>query len=208
MKEAYLSNKEASIVKLPKVNLKQTYRFGTQLANILDQYVYKNGFTSAIGDGGFKLECIDAVNMTSLPGGRVNPAESDAIKDVLLNIEGSVAILTPYKGQVAHLQKNLKGLIDSNQIMSIHKSQGQEWDTVIISVVDHQSYGAYGKYFTSSLNQDSNGLKIVNTAVSRAKKRLIIVGHKGFWIAHKEELLGELFRSATQVSLSSNMLVA
>lgn len=208
LREAYFSKAEPNVTTLPKVNLKQTYRFGEQLANILDQYVYKNGFTSAIGDGGFRLECIDAVNMTALPGYRVNPAESDAIKDVISDVEGSVAILTPYKGQVAHLQKSLKGLIDTNQIMSIHKSQGQEWDTVIVSVVDHQSFGAYGKFFTSSLNEDSNGLKIVNTAVSRAKKRLIIVGHYGFWVAQKDELIGELFRSAEKIDFNQNMRVA
>jgi len=208
LKEAYFLMMKPNIVSLPKVNLKQTYRFGTQLANILDQHVYKSGFTSAIGDGGFKLEYIDAVNTIALPGGRINPAESDAIQDVLSDVEGSVAILTPYKGQVSYLQKNLKGLIDANQIMSIHKSQGQEWDTVIISVVDHQTYGAYGKFFTSSLNQDSNGLKIVNTAVSRAKKRLIIVGHYGFWIAQKDELFGELFYSAKKTESSQYIRVA
>ena len=208
LREAYFSKREPQILTLPKVNLKQTYRFGEKLANILDQYVYKNGFTSAIGDDGFQLEYIDAVNMSAPPGGRVNPAETDAIKDILYDIDGTVSVLTPYKNQVSHLQKSLKGLIDSNQIMSIHKSQGQEWDTVIISVVDHQSRGAYGKYFTSSLNQDSNGLKIVNTAVSRAKRKLILVGHYGFWTAQQDELFGELFRSAEQIGLNKHMEVA
>lgn len=199
LKQAYFQKQEPKIELFPKVVLKQTYRFGSQLADILDKYVYKSGFTSKVGSGNFSLEYIDAVNMVASPGGRVNPAEADAIKDLLAEIDGEVAVLAPYKGQVSHLQKTLKGFIDKNQVMSIHKSQGQEWKTVIISVVDHQSYGVYGKYFTSSINEDSNGLKIINTAVSRAKSRLILVGHAGFWLAQKDELLGELFHSAHRI---------
>lgn len=203
LRKAYFNQEKPEINVFPKVILKQTYRFGNQLAAILDQFVYKNGFTSSIGDADFKLDCVDAVNMSSLPGSRVNPAEGDAIKSLLTNgLEGSVAILTPYKNQVSYFKKSLKGLIDTNQIMSIHRSQGQEWDTVIISVVDFQSSGAYGTFFTSSQNKKGNGLKVVNTAVNRAKKRLIIVGHHGFWIAQKDELLGELFRSAHNLELN------
>lgn len=208
LKQAYFQKQEPKIELFPKITLKQTYRFGSQLADILDKYVYKSGFTSKVGSGNFSLEYIDAVNMVASPGGRVNPAEADVIKDLLAEIDGEVAVLTPYKGQVAHLQKTLKGFIDKNQVMSIHKSQGQEWKTVIISVVDHQSYGAYGKYFTSSINEDSNGLKIVNTAVSRAKKRLILVGHYGFWVAQQDELFGELFRSAKQHKIAEYKNVA
>ena len=86
--------------------------------------------------------------------------------------------------------------MDQNQIMSIHKSQGQEWDTVIISVVDHQSKGGYGMWFTDTTNKMSKGLKVINTAVSRAKKRLILVGHYGFWMEQDDQLLGMLFGTA------------
>ena len=95
-------------------------------------------------------------------------------------------------------------MIDPNQIMSIHKSQGQEWDTVIISVVDHASRGAYGMWFTDTTNKMSKGLKVINTAVSRAKKRLMLVGHHGFWIAQGDQLLGELFRNADYTELNQN----
>ncbi len=142
------------------------------------------------------------MNEVTPPGGRVNPAEMEAIRTLLEDgVDGSVAVLTPYKNQVAHLKKNLKGLIDPNQIMSIHRSQGQEWETVIISVVDHQSKGAYGRWFTDSTNSMSKGMKVINTAVSRAKKRLILVGHAGYWIAQNDQLLGELFRNADEISL-------
>ncbi len=209
LKRAYFNNQEPTFKTMPKVDLLHTHRFGNRLADILDQYVYKNGFSSAIGDGGFELCYLHAVNEVTPPGGRVNPAEMEAIRTLLEDgVAGSVAVLTPYKNQVAHLKKNLKGLIDPNQIMSIHKSQGQEWDTVIISVVDHQQKGAYGMWFTSSTNKMSKGLKVVNTAVSRAKKKLILVGHHGFWIAQPDQLLGELFRNADVMTSLQEVQVA
>lgn len=209
LKRAYFENKDPDVSNAPIVELVQTHRFGNKLAEILDTYVYKNGFTSALGNNGFKLEFIDAVNV-AVPGDRINPAEADSICNMLSSneVQGTIAVLTPYKNQVAHLKKTTKGLIDPNQIMSIHKSQGQEWDTVIVSLVDYQTRGPYGMWFTSSQNKLSNGLKVVNTAVSRAKKRLILVGHYGFWVAQKNELFGELLRSAQKLEYNQYNKVA
>ncbi len=92
--------------------------------------------------------------------------------------------------------------------MSIHKSQGQEWNTMIIFVVNFQSNGAHGMWFTNTTNKMSKGLKVINTAVSRAKKRLILVGHHGFWIAQENQLLGELFRSGECIMLNQNRSAA
>ncbi len=185
-------------ISIPKVELTKTYRFGESLARILDRHVYKNGFTSANGESDFQLEYIDAVNEETPKHGRVNPAEAEAIKSLLASndIGEDFVILTPYKNQVAHLKQTLKGLIRPNQAMSIHRSQGQEWETVIISVVDFMSGGSHGMWFTNSNNKISKGLEVVNTAVSRAKKRLILVGHRRFWIAQEKQLLGNLFQVA------------
>jgi len=209
LRGAYFDDLEPDLENVPTVDLTQTYRFGKTLADILDRYVYRNGFSSAIGEGGFELCYIDAVNDKKLPSGRVNPAEATAIRELLASESGgSIAVLTPYKNQVAYLRQELKGLMEPHQIMSIHKSQGQEWDTVIISVVDHEKRGAYGMWFTDSLNKTSKGLKVINTAVSRAKKRLILVGHYGFWSIQPEQLLGELFRNGVQITLGEYKNVA
>jgi len=202
LKKAYFSNAEPNFQHIPRVDLVETYRFGSELANVLDKFVYHNGFTSAVGQGNFKLKYIDTVNAESPPGGRINPSEAEAIKELLTNnVEGSVAILAAYKNQVGYLKKHLKGLIDVNNIMTIHRSQGQEWDTVIISVVDHTKKGAYGMFFTDSTHSKSKGLQVINTAVSRAKNNLILVGHHKFWIAQEKQLLGKLFRDATEIVL-------
>ena len=77
--------------------------------------------------------------------------------------------------------------------MTIHKSQGSEWDNVIFSVVDDSNFGKRKMFFTNSLNHNFKSLNLINTDVSRAKKRLIIVANEEFWIEQKEsQLIGNL----------------
>lgn len=53
--------------------------------------------------------------------------------------------------------------------MTIHKSQGSEWDNVIFSVVDDSNFGKRKMFFTNSLNHNFKSLNLINTVVSRAK---------------------------------------
>ena len=75
--------------------------------------------------------------------------------------------------------------------MTVHSSQGREWDTVILSVVDTAK-----RWFTDSSNTAAKGLTVINTAVSRAKKRLIIVCDARYWINEKNQLIGSLINIA------------
>jgi len=204
LKKGYAGVKEAYFKSLPplpapaNVTLDKTYRFGEKLANILNEYVYKNGFSSAIGEDGFVLEYIDAVNASVAQGARVNLEEVNAIHRLIDSgqVGDDYVILTPYKNQVSQLKKQLKGKISPHQVMSIHSSQGQEWDTVILSVVDYMTKGQCTMWFTDSTNIKSKGCEVLNTAVSRAKNRLILVGHQRFWSVQREQLLGKLFQAA------------
>ena len=84
-------------------------------------------------------------------------------------------------------------------MLTIHKSQGREWDTVIVSVVDgHQNPEEKPLRFTSTqvIEGARVGLKVINTALSRAKRRLIIVCDRDHWAAQQEELLGEIVRNS------------
>ena len=77
--------------------------------------------------------------------------------------------------------------------MTIHKSQGSEYDTVIFSVVDDSNFGKRKMFFTNSLNENFKSLNLINTVVSRAKKRLIIIANEDFWLEQKEtQLIGNM----------------
>ena len=72
-------------------------------------------------------------------------------------------------------------------LYTIHGSQGREWDTVIISVTDGGR-----KWFMSSKNPKSNGKTIVNTAVSRARRHVVLVLDYQYWQTCGDELISEI----------------
>ena len=80
-------------------------------------------------------------------------------------------VLTPYRNQVAAL---ISAGIKRTNVSTIHASQGQEWDTVIVSVADPSP-----DYYTNSLRPYVK--KIINTAISRARKRLVIIYDYNRW---------------------------
>ena len=85
--------------------------------------------------------------------------------------------------------------------MTIHSSQGREWDTIIISICDDDGTNRpIPLRFTSSVD-GYGGLKVMNTAVSRAKKRIILVCNHDFWSkrALKNDLLGKMAASSNVI---------
>ena len=81
-----------------------------------------------------------------------------------------------------------------DNILTIHRSQGREWDHVILSVTDTQDM-----FFTDSLNLRSEGKKIINTAVSRAKKSLVIVCDCSYWTKQENQLVAKLLAVAKRL---------
>ena len=77
--------------------------------------------------------------------------------------------------------------------MTIHKSQGSEWETVIISVADTSNM-----WFTNTQKRQTRALELINTAVSRAKHDLIIVCDYAYWIRQNNQLITELLKNAKQ----------
>ena len=74
-----------------------------------------------------------------------------------------------------------------DDVVTVHGSQGREWDVVIFSVTDSFQEA----FLTNSRRPES--LKLLNTAVSRARKTLILVGDAADWKHRPGQLLSELF---------------
>jgi hypothetical protein len=182
-------------------NLKYTHRFGVNLAAVLDKFVYKFGFQSALKNN-TEMIFIDSNSNTNEAIERSSIEEALIIKELVKKLEGkSFAILTPYKKQVKVL-KEILGRKYFENIMTIHKSQGSEWDNVIFSVVDDSNFGKRKMFFTNSLNDNFKSLNLINTVVSRTKKRLIIVANEEFWKEQKEtQLIGNLINESRKVSI-------
>lgn len=105
-------------------------------------------------------------------GGRSNQREVDVIRDDVIpkycadTHEADIGITTPYRLQV---DKVTDALIQNIQADTVHKFQGREKDVVIMTtVLDETWRGRTGMKFVDEP-------RLVNVAVSRARKRFILV---------------------------------
>ncbi len=92
-----------------------------------------------------------------------NQRQIDVIKEEILpDLQippENIGIIAPYNNQVNEIKKQIPGI----EVATVHKFQGREKDIIILSTVDNQI-----KDFTDDPY-------LLNVAVSRAKKRLIVV---------------------------------
>ncbi len=186
----YLEEDDPPEGKTMLANLTKSHRFADSMAKVLDKAVYNNGIRG-LEDANLEVICYNVVGKN--PDTRVNIKEADAITRYLKNNRknlGSFVVLTPYRDQRSKIISMNHD--HENSILTIHGSQGREWDTVIISVSDNRTSNREVPYrFTSSLPPNV-GMKVMNTAVSRAKKRLVIFCDYEFWAgrADRGDLLG------------------
>lgn len=122
---------------------------------------------------------------------RENPGECAAIVErveIWLNWvtedKGTLAVLSPYRPQVKLLRDALWNRFrthpdfDSLDVLTVHKAQGREWDTVFFSASDGKLPGNSPWFSDTS---ETKGRLVVNTAISRAKRHLRIFCDRDFW---------------------------
>ena len=186
---------------LRKETLNKTHRFGSNLAKIINDFVYRNGFHSNLTKGDTKIRFINVPKgRPTMRRGNLN--EIAAIKKWLsiwsgdIHSNSELAILAPYNEQIVHLGRTFPELRKDLRVLTVHKSQGREWNSVILSVCDTDN-----KWFTDTTNLKSRGLNLINTAVSRAKYELIIVCDYNYWISQRGQLIQGLLSVAEEVKL-------
>ncbi len=144
--------------------LKEHYRCHPKIINFCNQKFYAGNLVVMTKDKG-EPNVIKAI--TTVAGNherdRFNQRQIDVIKNEILPELGtdlsSVGIITPYRKQVEALRREIPDV----DINTVHKFQGREKDTIIISTVDDEK------------NDFSDDPYLINVAVSRAKKHLYVV---------------------------------
>jgi superfamily I DNA and/or RNA helicase len=181
---------------LKRVSLTTTHRFGANLSSLLNHHIYQNGFSSHT-EHPTELYYIDSKSKNAEAKNRSSMEEVTAIKNLIhtKDFSNDFAILTPYNAQAFLLKKSLSKNY-SDKILTVHKSQGSEYNTVIFSIVDDMERGVRGMFFTDSTNPRSSGLNLINTVVSRVQTKLILVGNYHFWKSQQHQLIGGLFNIA------------
>ena len=185
---------------IPTVILSKTFRYDNALTKILNSHVYKAGLTSA-NTGTTKL-CYHTVSSSNNTGlKRVNTAEIEAICDIIQkhNLTGDIGIISPYKNQVFQIEKaikNMKGPLRNKitSVSTVHRAQGREYDTVILSVSDRVD----NAWFANAAQP--RGQLCINVAVSRAKRTLIIVCDQSWtWGVANKQLISDIISIAQKI---------
>lgn len=176
--------------------LRQTHRYGDNLAKILDHHIYRNGLCGR--DEPTQLYFIDCksspqVSQTQSTQDKMSHAEAQVIAKLFPTLDpNSSAIITPFVRQRKLLYEYK---IPYKHTWTIHGSQGQEFDCVVFSPV------MLHYHLTDSRNL--NAAYALNVAISRIKKRLILVCDYAYWINRPEQFLTEILRHAMPYPMPS-----
>lgn len=200
LSRSYLESSDPVMRLTFRSDLTVSHRFGSNLATILDRHVYRNGLSGSSASGNLAITYIDAVCTRRRE--RENEAECEAVWRYLREYglpPQNVAVLTPYTAQLRMLRSRMRRYRDS--MMTVHGSQGREWDTVVLSVADNGVISRDVPFrFTSSSTE--MGMKVINTAVSRAKKKLVLVCDRSFWMGREGELISAILAQASPEDVS------
>ena len=144
--------------------LREHYRCHPKIINFCNQKFYKGELIIMTRDQG-EEDVLKVVK--TVPGNHernhYSQRQIDIIKNEILpkhvaNAE-KTGIIAPYKNQVAALEREITGI----DAATVHKFQGKEKDTIIISTVDDE------------ISDFADDPYLINVAVSRAKNKLILV---------------------------------
>ncbi len=194
--------------------LTETHRFGPELAGVLARRIYGPRFCSR-SENETKILFVNAPKRESDKGKdeegayrRVSHSEATCIRTLmecnLSRLGVTVGIITPYRRQRRLLSDTMDRLLKKykmededmeDDIVTVHQSQGREWDIVLFSVTD--CFGE--KHFTDTV-YNAQALKLINTAVSRARKMLVLVGDAEDWKGKPGQLISELFAVGTEIT--------
>lgn len=185
-----------SVPNMPTAFLTTSFRYGDTIAAALSSFVYKSSGQILCGNSNVKTSVfyIDAPKEEPLQT-RESKTEIYATRSLSRHIRNeNFIILVPYNRQKDAMKRLSPEL--SEKVKTIHKAQGQEWDIVIFSVVDTSD-----KFFVDSSNPKSNGLKLINTAISRAKKEIVFVCDYDYWSLQSDQLIGKMLSIAQRLDV-------
>lgn len=162
-KNSFLQSIMEVVRNLPKTLLREHYRCHPRIINFCNEKFYGGNLLIMTEDKG-EEDVLTAIRTVkgNHAASHYNQREIDVVKEeVLPTLEShdDIGIISPYNSQVDAFNRQL----DNVKAGTIHKYQGRENDTIILSVVDNQ---------ISEFTDDAN---MLNVAVSRAKKKFCLV---------------------------------
>lgn len=154
------------------------YRCGRKIINYSNMRFYENRLNLSMIKNPGKVELIDVNNINHKDRNSALEEAQEIVRYIAENKLTDVFIITPFRNQEAVLQHYLQkakaeGYIDSTvNCGTIHKIQGQENKTIIISPSISRK--------TSSRTYDwiKNNSELINVGVTRAQENIVVVADK------------------------------
>lgn len=160
---SFLSSVLATIPNVPETLLREHYRCHPDIINFCNQKFYGGNLLIMTKRSDNKIHLLV---LTTAPGkhcrGRYNQREIDAVKIELMplldDFKGT-GIIAPYNSQVNQFRNQIPDI----EVATVHKYQGREKDTIIMSVTDDM------------ITEFTDNANLLNVAVSRAKNKFCLV---------------------------------
>ena len=160
---SFLSSVLATIPNVPETLLREHYRCHPDIINFCNQKFYGGNLLIMTKRSDNEKHLLA---LTTAPGqhcrGHYNQREIDAVKIELMplldNFE-ETGIIAPYNSQVNQFRNQIPDI----EAATVHKYQGREKDTIIMSVTD------------DSITEFADNANLLNVAVSRAKNKFCLV---------------------------------
>ena len=160
---SFLKSVSELLNNVPTSLLKEHYRCNPRIIGFCNEKFYDNELIIMTDD--MEEDSLKVYKTT--PGnharGLYNQRQIDVIKnEILPNLTedySEIGIVAPYNDQVDAIKEQIPNI----DVATVHKYQGREKDVIIITVVNNDNLGF--------MNQDD----LLNVAISRAKKKLIVV---------------------------------
>ena len=149
---------------VPSILLKEHYRCHPRIISFCNRKFYNNELVIMTEDDklGKALKVVKTVEGNHARE-HYNQREIDVIKtEIIPKLEVSydeIGIITPYNEQASAIKKQIPEIYTA----TVHKFQGREKEVIVLSTVDNQ------------IRDFTDDPYLLNVAVSRAKKRLIVV---------------------------------
>ena len=162
---SFLVSVETVLPGVPRILLREHYRCHPRIINFCNQRFYGGKLIVMTEDCG-EPDVLSVVK--TVPGDFCrffyNQRQIDVIKKEILpkldeSAKGDLGIIAPYNRQV----EEIRAQIPEAETATVHKFQGREKETIIISTTDN----VVGEF--------SDNANLLNVAISRAKKRLALV---------------------------------
>ncbi len=154
--------------KAPQTLLREHYRCHPKIIGFCNQKFYQNQLVIMTEDTGEKdpLCVYETVPGNFDQGEHINNRQIEVTqKNVIPGLSNinpnEISVIAPYRNHVNKLSVTLQGT--DIEVETVHKFQGREKDVIIINMVDNQP------------TVFSDDARLLNVAVSRAKKKLCLV---------------------------------